>query len=286
MARGLTNGELGFIAYADSCLTNQIDANDAFGEELLKNPDGGAVAYIGNTRFSWIGSGDDLQRAFFKRLTTTRHIGLLNDSRVTNLNYNSGGATARWATYALSLTGDPEMPVWRYEPLLFNPEIIWSGDLRVPIEIILPKPGPTPPAWFMVHLQQGQIERGFRAPAGDRLSVDVSDLSPGEFVLSVAAVDTRLDLGPHVQTLVATGPVWLRGKVAEVSHRPRGLNRTEIRLDTEAEQRRLLLLGDSDDYSLMTGAAVEAHLSGARIAFLVTADANGAIVLRFRLPGA
>jgi hypothetical protein len=178
------------------------------------------------------------------------------------------------------------MPVWRYEPLLFNPEIIWSGDLRVPIEIILPKPGPTPPAWFMVHLQQGQIERGFRAPAGDRLSVDVSDLSPGEFVLSVAAVDTRLDLGPHVQTLVATGPVWLRGKVAEVSHRPRGLNRTEIRLDTEAEQRRLLLLGDSDDYSLMTGAAVEAHLSGARIAFLVTADANGAIVLRFRLPGA
>ena len=55
-ARGLRNGKPGFIGYADSCLTNMVDANDAFSEELLTNPNGGAVGYVGNTRFSWIGS--------------------------------------------------------------------------------------------------------------------------------------------------------------------------------------------------------------------------------------
>ena len=47
MASGLTNGWHTFIVYADSCLTNQVDASDAFSEELLKNSMGGAVACVG-----------------------------------------------------------------------------------------------------------------------------------------------------------------------------------------------------------------------------------------------
>ena len=47
MASGLANGWHTFIVYADSCLTNQVDASDAFSEELLKNSMGGAVAYVG-----------------------------------------------------------------------------------------------------------------------------------------------------------------------------------------------------------------------------------------------
>ena len=57
MAQNLTNGWHSFIGYADSCLTNQFDSEDAFSEDLLKNPNGGAVAYVGNSRFSWIGLG-------------------------------------------------------------------------------------------------------------------------------------------------------------------------------------------------------------------------------------
>ena len=110
LARMLRNGLPGFIGYADSCLTNQIDENDAFSEELLINPDGGAVAYVGNTRFSWIGVGDNFQRAFFHRLTTTRHLGLLNDSRIGV--YGSSGYWSgydRWAIFTLNLLGDPEL---------------------------------------------------------------------------------------------------------------------------------------------------------------------------------
>ena len=114
LANGLTNGLRGFIGYADSCLTNEFDSNDAFSEALITNPNGGAVAYVGNTRFSWISVGDNFQRAFFHSLTTTRHLGLLNDSRV-----NVFGTTGywqgyeRWAIFTLNLLGDPELQVYR-----------------------------------------------------------------------------------------------------------------------------------------------------------------------------
>ncbi|HST49454.1 C25 family cysteine peptidase [Jatrophihabitans sp.] len=117
LARGLTNGSLGFIGYADSCLTNQFDTSDAFSEELITNPHGGATGYVGNTRFSWIGVGDNFQRAFFHRLTATRHLGLLNDSRVTV--FGTTGYWAgyeRWAIFTLNLLGDPELQVYR-EPV-------------------------------------------------------------------------------------------------------------------------------------------------------------------------
>jgi hypothetical protein len=286
MAQGLANGALGFIAYADSCLTNQIDAEDAFSEELLQNPNGGAVAYVGNTRFSWIGVGDDMQRAFFHRLTTTRHIGLLNDSRVTAMNFSYWHAYARWITFALTLTGDPEMPVWRHEPAPTRIDVRWKGDLRVPVEVVIPKPFPDPPPWFAVPLRQGTIERLARVRAGDRVVLDTSGFEAGELELTVAAVDTRLDALPVVRTLRAHGPVWLNGTVAQVSHwRDSQVRRTVIQLDTEAGSRRLRVDGSGGDRDLLVGAAVEAHIAGVPIELMATANTDGATVLGFRLPG-
>jgi hypothetical protein len=110
MARNLTNGYSTFISlHADSCLTNQFDAEDAVSEVLLYNPNGGAVAYIGNTRFSWIGLGDDFQRAFFHQMVSTRHLGLLNDSRCNLL--QTAGAYSKWVIFTLNLMGNPETPV-------------------------------------------------------------------------------------------------------------------------------------------------------------------------------
>lgn len=113
MARSLTNGPYAFVGYADSCLTSEFDADDAFGEALLANPDGGAVGYVGNSRFSWIGIGDDFQRAFFHRLRTTRHLGRLNDTRVAVAAANAPNAYWRWPVFTLNLLGDPELRVRR-----------------------------------------------------------------------------------------------------------------------------------------------------------------------------
>src|SRR6185503_15781620 len=82
VATALTNRWTTSVAFADSCLTNAFD-QESLGEAMVLDPDGGGVGYVGNTRFSWVGCGDDFSRAFFHRLTTTRHLGALNDTRCT-----------------------------------------------------------------------------------------------------------------------------------------------------------------------------------------------------------
>lgn len=116
MADVLDNGYHAFIAYADSCLTNKFDAEDSVSEKLLYNPRGGAVAYIGNTRFSWVEGGDEFQRAFFDQLHSTTHLGLLNDSRC-NLE-------GKWTVFSLNLVGDPEMSIWIGPPESMNVELL------------------------------------------------------------------------------------------------------------------------------------------------------------------
>jgi len=113
MAQNAKNRYHTFIAWADSCLTNDFQWKDSMSEYLLKNPNGGAVAYIGNTRFGWIGVGDDYQREFFKRLGSVRHLALLNDSR---FNLPNNGWWDNWTKFSLNLLGDPEMPLWVGKP--------------------------------------------------------------------------------------------------------------------------------------------------------------------------
>jgi hypothetical protein len=107
------------IVYADSCLTNEFNKpkpggsmDDAVSELFLKNPHGGASAYIGNSRYSWIGGGAAFERMFWSRLVETRHLGQLHNSK--------SGATEqlsqRWTNYSLNLLGDPEMGVWTGSP--------------------------------------------------------------------------------------------------------------------------------------------------------------------------
>lgn len=115
-AASITNNNRYFIAFADSCLTNAFESNDSMSEELLKNPNGGAVAYLGHTRFSWIGLGDDYQRAFFHELVHTRHLGLMHRSRLDILQSHPNDHYHKWTVLALNLLGDPEMEVWKSKP--------------------------------------------------------------------------------------------------------------------------------------------------------------------------
>jgi hypothetical protein len=132
-----------FIGYADSCWSGEFDADafagsDSLGENLLNNPGSGAVAHIGSSRYSWVKVGDDFQRNFFHVLSSTGHLGLLHDARLTcpsidpsNADMNDwGNLNAKvWTIFALNLLGDPEMPVWVGTPLWMKPTIIEVLDL-------------------------------------------------------------------------------------------------------------------------------------------------------------
>lgn len=113
MINSLNNGAKSFIAIADSCLTNKFDANDAIGESLLHHPTGGAVAYIGNSRYSWIGIGDDFRLQFFKSMKYSRNLANLNDSRCLFRNDTQHRLYKIWTILEQTLMGDPEMNVYR-----------------------------------------------------------------------------------------------------------------------------------------------------------------------------
>ncbi len=105
------NGRYTSIMIADSCLTNKFDDNDSVGENTLKHPGGGAVAYIGNSRYSWVGVGDDFRLEFFKTMQHSRHLGDMNDSRCNFASDNN--LKFYWVILSQNLNGDPEMPVYR-----------------------------------------------------------------------------------------------------------------------------------------------------------------------------
>ena len=254
---------------------------DAFSEELIKNANGGAVAYVGNTRFSWIGLGDDHQRAFFHRLTSTRHLGLLNDARMYALDMTYWHAYARWAAFALNLLGDPEMPVWRTGLRRFRPEIFWEKrDWRFPIKVKVrePKPG-EPVEEVIVHLRQGDFERVARPGRDGVVTFDLNGAGAGDFTLTVSAPD----MVPFIKVLTADGPIWIAGRISAVVHRDEGRDETLIVLESKAGERRIVAGGDGDDYALIVAAATEACLTGATISFLVDQDVDGGRIDRFRL---
>ena len=204
VADSLTNGYHTFIAYADSCLTNQLDG-DAVSEHLISNPNGGAVAYLGNTRFSWIGVGDDYQRRFFNEWATlggNAHLGLLNDTRA--LLGDSTHWWDRWAILALNLTGDPEMPLWWREPLTFRiPEVYLFDRLK----LVLDPPEPPDPFigqpyrknWGLtyVHLRQGEHEQLMMAGPDNQVELPLTGFQSGAATLTV----TRPGHQPVVQRI-------------------------------------------------------------------------------------
>jgi hypothetical protein len=209
LADSLTNRFHSFITYADSCLTNQFDA-DAMSEHLLRNAAGGGVAYIGNSRFSWISVGDDFQRRFFAEwasLGGNAHLGLLADTRASVMD-GFWWADGRWAVLSLNLMGDPEMPLWWNEPFKFRTEEVVTLDKFT--LLIGPNP-PDPPFdiarpyranWGRtnVHLQQGEVEQSM-AFSGERLEAALSGFSAGPATLTV----TRAGHKPTVKRIIIGG---------------------------------------------------------------------------------
>jgi hypothetical protein len=117
-AATLTNDLAGGVAYADSCLTAEYNKpkgtlmDDSLAESMVSSMTGGMAAYVGYSRVGWIGVGSGFERAFWGRLETSRRLGALVKTKETN----TGGDAELWINYAMTLMGDPEMPIWVNEP--------------------------------------------------------------------------------------------------------------------------------------------------------------------------
>lgn len=81
---------------------------NCLGEEAILNPHGGAVAYVGNTRFGHVGD-NPFELAFWEEALRSTLLGEMFDACKQTCDN-------AWSQYALNLLGDPAMRVWTDRP--------------------------------------------------------------------------------------------------------------------------------------------------------------------------
>jgi hypothetical protein len=127
-----TNNRKFFTAFANSCSTARPDGYDSLAEKSICDPNGGAVAYIGNTRYGWIGVGDNFEEFFWNKLKVVGNLGPAAGMRLA-----TGGVKSLWTFYTQTLFGDPEMMVWTETPSLQEvshpTSIEWGGTITVTV---------------------------------------------------------------------------------------------------------------------------------------------------------
>ncbi|MDI6735892.1 MAG: C25 family cysteine peptidase [bacterium] len=124
--RTLSNGSKTFVFNTIGCIAGDFSntspynpqKKDCIGEEMLLNQNGGAVAFVGNSRYGWFDETNvksysgEYQIEFFKKFFKegyTRIGETLGKSKMTFISKCNKHTPYRWIMFCLDLLGDPAM---------------------------------------------------------------------------------------------------------------------------------------------------------------------------------
>ena len=143
----ITNGPRYGILYSIGCWTNAFDSASV-SEAFVNSPNGGGVAFIGNSSYGWgspgnpgFGYSDRFDTRFFYSLLKedNYHLGeALAMAKAHFIPYSREENVYRWHQYQLNLLGDPELPIWTKVPdtmITFAPGYLPVGNTRVLITV-------------------------------------------------------------------------------------------------------------------------------------------------------
>ena len=105
-------------------------------EALLFAPEGGAAAFIGQSRWGWVSTSYQMIESFYQYVANNpeaNHIGMYHTLM------KSGFPSYRDLVYGNNLYGDPEMPVWTSAPQTLTvggPETFTSGLSTISVQVI------------------------------------------------------------------------------------------------------------------------------------------------------
>ncbi len=146
---GLTNGDAQGILYSIGCWCGAFDYDFCIGEHWVLNPNGGGIAFIGNSRYGWgspgnpgFGYSDKIDESFFYNIFKKgeTHIGAtLAHTKMDYIAYSRSENVFRWHQYQLNLLGDPELDIWTGEPSgllqISYPESLIVGESRFKVSV-------------------------------------------------------------------------------------------------------------------------------------------------------
>ncbi|MCK4304016.1 MAG: hypothetical protein KAY24_07240 [Candidatus Eisenbacteria sp.] len=115
---GLINGPNYFVLFSIGCWAGAVDYG-CIGEHFLENANGGAIAFVGNSRYGWGSPGnpgwgysETFDSDFYGAILTeglTQYGAAVAWPKVLRVPYAQDGNVYRWHEYQVNLFGDPEM---------------------------------------------------------------------------------------------------------------------------------------------------------------------------------
>jgi peptidase C25-like protein len=265
----LANAGAPFIGYADSCLTNEFDLTYAISQDLVTNANGGAVAYIGNSRFSWIGVGDDFQRNCFAGLPATTAIGLLHDRRCAGVHLLPGDERYnRWSIFSLNLMGDPEMRLRVRAPRFPCVELAATARLDRPyvVRVLLDS---SPLSQAVVTANNGEWHTQAITGHDGSAALDLTGAPMGDLSVTV----THPGLLPTTEISRAIGPIWREAEIRRLDTSLAGIQ-AHVRWDDVERIVGLSPCGTASLLPVLTTAVAMAR----PVRLYIVEDASGPVV--------
>ncbi|HHE39998.1 MAG TPA: T9SS type A sorting domain-containing protein, partial [Candidatus Cloacimonetes bacterium] len=143
----LINAPAFSIWYTIGCWPAAFDYN-CIAEHWINNPNGGGVAFIGNSRYGWgspgnplYGYSDTFDQEFYKQLFQEEiyNIGsTLAMAKSVYVPYSRNENVFRWCEYEINLLGEPEMYVWTDVPETLHvtcPDSVTIGTCDVQVSV-------------------------------------------------------------------------------------------------------------------------------------------------------
>jgi len=195
----LINGDRQGTLYSIGCWTGAFDY-DAISEHYINNPNGGGVAFIGNSRYGWgspgnprFGYSDRFDATFYDMVLCQNIIKLgsaLAMDKVYYIPKSRQENVYRWHQYQLNLLGDPEMPVWTNTPELLSiycPDTLQNG-MEVTVTVRDNQGIPVKDALVCFLKEPELYERGYTNVLGE-FKTTISISTPGMVTLTITACD-------------------------------------------------------------------------------------------------
>ncbi len=197
----LSNGSRQPLVYSIGCWPAAFDLPEAcIAERFLQNPNGGAVAFVGNNRYGWASPGNpgygyserfmqEFYRALFvKRITSVG--ATLAAAKAAFVPFSQAENVYRWHQYQLNLLGDPEMPVWTAAPTplaVVHPTSVIPGPSVLGVSVRT-SGGPLEGAMVCASNGSDVYERGVTSSDGS-VSLTVDTVLPDSLTITVTADD-------------------------------------------------------------------------------------------------
>ncbi|MCB9792509.1 MAG: hypothetical protein H6741_07240 [Alphaproteobacteria bacterium] len=124
VAAEMNNGDDTCITFVNSCLTAGFDQDHFLGRAMLTHAGGGAVAYVGFSRYCWVNTSWEMMRDFFTGLASVRHLGVSVDGLRL---MGSQDLYHRWHAFGVTLLGCPELQAIRDD---LDAAPYWIGNAR------------------------------------------------------------------------------------------------------------------------------------------------------------